>query len=77
MRGMLFAELAILAQLDTVGVILLVLHGIIIALFALLAGESYLVAHGFHLDSLLFQHSKNTPSPAHPTPMFIYYRRIA
>ena len=35
MAGMLLAETAILAHLKTVGIVLLVLHGIVIALLAL------------------------------------------
>ena len=37
MAGMLLAETAILAHLKTVGIVLLVLHGIVIALLALAA----------------------------------------
>lgn len=42
MRGMLFAEAAILSHFQSVGIVLLVLHGVVIALLALRASQSYL-----------------------------------
>ena len=38
-RGVLLAEAAVLVHLKTVGIVLLVLHGIVIALLALGAGQ--------------------------------------
>ena len=42
---MLFAELAVLAKLDSVGVVLLVLHIVVIALLALGACQSNTRSH--------------------------------
>jgi hypothetical protein len=43
--GVLSAESAILAHLQTIGVILLVLHGVVVSLLALRASQSDLNAH--------------------------------
>jgi hypothetical protein len=40
MSGMLFAEAAVLRHLQSVGIVLLVLHGIVVALLALGASQS-------------------------------------
>ena len=45
MSGVLSAESAILAHLQTIGVILLVLHGVVVSLLALRASQSDLNAH--------------------------------
>src|SRR5699024_5994175 len=45
MQSMLFAEAAVLVHLKTVGIVLLVLHGIVVSLLALSAGQRYLNAH--------------------------------
>ena len=52
MQRMLFAELAILVELQTVRIILLVLIGLIITLLALGASQRYRVAHPVHLSYL-------------------------
>ena len=46
---MLIAEAAILGHLQTIGIVLLVLHGIVVALLALAAGQRDLYAHVSHL----------------------------
>ena len=46
---MLPAETAILVELETIGIILLVLEGIVISLLALAASQRDLNAHGFNL----------------------------
>jgi hypothetical protein len=43
---MFLAKTAVLIHFKAVGVVLFVLHGIIISLFALTAGERYAHAHG-------------------------------
>ena len=45
MQSMLFAEAAVLVHLETVGIVLLVLHRIVVSLLALRAGQRYLNAH--------------------------------
>ena len=45
MSGVLSAESAILAHLQTIGVILLVLHGVVVSLLALRASHSDFNAH--------------------------------
>ena len=45
-NGVLFAELAVFLKLDSVGVVLLVLHIVVIALFALGACERNLIPRG-------------------------------
>ena len=45
MRGMLFAKAAILAQLHAIGRVFLVLHRVVIALFALCARKRDLCPH--------------------------------
>ena len=47
MHGMLFAELAILLDLYPICGVLLILKGIVVALFAFGASERYLGSHGF------------------------------
>lgn len=42
---MLSAELAVLVHFEPVGIVLLVLFGIVIALFAFRAGQCYLYSH--------------------------------
>ena len=44
MTGVLLAEAAVLAHLEAVGIVLLILHGVVIALLALLAGQRNLDA---------------------------------
>ena len=44
-NGMLLAESAILLHFETVGVILLVLHGVVVSLLALRASQSDFYAH--------------------------------
>ena len=44
MSGMLLAETAVLMHLQTIGIVLLVLDGVVIALLAILAGERNLNA---------------------------------
>jgi hypothetical protein len=52
--GVLLAKTAVFAQLNPVGRILLVLHGVVIALLAFGAGQHKLGAHGVcHLKHLL------------------------
>ena len=48
MNGAFFAETAILFQLDPVGIVLLVLRGVVITLFALGALERYTYVFRFH-----------------------------
>ena len=48
-QGLLLAESAILLQFDTVGVVLLVLHGVVVSLLALVASERDLNSHVRHL----------------------------
>ena len=48
--GVLLAEAAVLVHLQTVGIVLLVLHGIVIALLALAAGQR-------NLDTLIRCHA--------------------
>ena len=45
MSSMLLAETAVLVQLDAVGGVLLVLHGIVVSLLALVASQSDFNAH--------------------------------
>jgi hypothetical protein len=45
MHSMLFAEFAVFAQFNPVGVILFILHGVIISLLAFGALQSYLISH--------------------------------
>ena len=49
MNGMLAAEAAILHKLDTIGVVLLVLEGVVVSLLAFGAGQGDLNAHFFFL----------------------------
>ena len=42
---MLFAELAVLVHFKSVGIVLFVLLGIVVALLALSAGQCYLYSH--------------------------------
>jgi hypothetical protein len=44
---MLFAERAVLAELNTIRIVLLVLHGGIVSLLALCAGKDDSVSHDF------------------------------
>ena len=44
-KGMLLAETAILLHLETIGVVLLVLRGVVVALLALGAGQSDFNGH--------------------------------
>jgi hypothetical protein len=46
MHGVLFAEFAVLFQLDSVGIVLFVLHVVVIALFAFGAGKRNLISGG-------------------------------
>ena len=48
-HSLLFAESAILFQFDTVGVVLLVLHGVVVSLLAFVASERDLNSHIRHL----------------------------
>ena len=48
-QGLLLAESAILFQFDTVGVVLLVLHGVVVSLLAFVASERDLHSHCRHL----------------------------
>ena len=45
MRGVFAAEAAILAHFQPVRIVLLVLHGVVVALFALRAGKGDLHSH--------------------------------
>ena len=45
MYGMLLAERAILVELETVGVVLLVLHGIVVSLLAFAARQGNFYSH--------------------------------
>ena len=45
MSGVLSAESAVLLHLETVGVVLLVLHGVVVSLLALRASHSDFNAH--------------------------------
>jgi hypothetical protein len=49
MQGVLTAETAILVELKTIGVVLLVLERIVVPLLAFGAGKCDLYAHGFFL----------------------------
>ena len=49
MLGLLLAETAVLLQGQTVGIVLLVLHRVVVALLALGAGQRDLSAHIVHL----------------------------
>lgn len=49
MKGVLTAETAILVELETIGIVLLVLEGIVVPLLAFGAGKCDLYAHGFVL----------------------------
>ena len=46
MHRVLFAELAVLLELDTIGIVLLVLIGIVVPLLADGAGKGYLIPVG-------------------------------
>ena len=48
-QGLLLAESAILLQFDTVGVVLLVLHGVVVSLLAFVASERDFNSHVRHL----------------------------
>ena len=50
MHGVLAAETAVLRELETIGIVLLVLEGVIVSLLALGAGQRDLYAH---YDTLL------------------------
>ena len=54
MAGVLLAEAAILAHLKTIGIVLLVLHGIVVALLALRACQR-------NLDTLILCHFQHLP----------------
>lgn len=45
MLGVLLAEPAVFAELEAVGIVLLVLHGVVVALLAFRAGKGYFDAH--------------------------------
>ena len=45
MHGVLSAESAVLLHFETIGVILLVLHGVVVSLLALVASQSHFNAH--------------------------------
>ena len=49
MKGVLTAETAILVELETIGIVLLVLERIVVSLLAFCAGKCDLYAHGFIL----------------------------
>lgn len=56
MNGVLLAELAVFFKLDSVGVVLFVLHIVVIALFALGAGKRYTRSgSSSHLCLLLYK----------------------
>lgn len=57
---MLLAETAILVELDTIGIVLLVLEGIVVSLLALGASQRDLNAHG---NFLLIQVKTSKQSP--------------
>ena len=52
--GVLLAEAAILVHFETIGIVLLVLHGVVIALLALRAGQA-------HLNALIRCHGLTPP----------------
>lgn len=45
MNGVLSAESAVLLHFETIGVVLLVLHGVVVSLLALIASQSHFNAH--------------------------------
>ena len=45
MNGVLSAESAVLFHFETIGVVLLVLHGVVVSLLALIASQSHFNAH--------------------------------
>jgi hypothetical protein len=49
MNGVFLAELAILLHLDSVGIVLLILHRVIVALLAFRTSKSDLVSHNMRL----------------------------
>ena len=49
MSGVLSAESAVLLHFETVGIVLLVLHGVVVSLLALGASQSDFNAHKRHL----------------------------
>ena len=56
MSGVLLAETAVLVQLDAVGGVLLVLHGVVVTLLALGAGQHNLVTgNACHVGHLLLK----------------------
>jgi len=57
MNGMLFAETAVLFELDSVRIVFLILHIVIVTLFALGASKSYSRSHNTTLLEFL---TKNT-----------------
>jgi len=57
--GMFLAESAILAELDPVGVVLLILKGVVIALFTFRAGKRYLDAVALSFRAHFFLRSSN------------------
>ena len=67
MSGVLLAETAVLVQLYAVGGVLLVLHGVVVTLLALGAGQHNLIAgNACHVRHLLLSVDRNPP-PAHKT----------
>jgi hypothetical protein len=52
MNGMLLAEFAIFVQFNAIRIILFVLHGVIVALFAFLTRQRYFYTHFIHSSSL-------------------------
>ena len=62
---MLLAETAVLVQFDTIGGVLLVLHGIVVTLLALGAGQHHFVTgNACHVRHLLLKCGQTLP-PAH------------
>ena len=49
MKGVFSAELAVFVHLESVGVVLFVLHGVVISLLAFRAGQRNLNSHFSHL----------------------------
>ena len=64
-QGVLLAETAVLVQFDTIGGVLLVLHGIVVTLLALGAGQHHFVTgNACHVRHLLLKCGQTLP-PAH------------
>ena len=63
MKGLLAAETAILVELKTIRIVLLVFESIVVSLLALCAGQCDLNTHGWNLLRLIT--SKQAPPQEH------------